>query len=153
MLAIVLVAGAALSASVATVVAGVVAGQDPAAPAGPELAFGGIRMLPGYRSHVPAGDHPEWAVSKEGGVTIRYDGGNVANVVHNHVRDAAADGSALWTREQVLNGRRVDVAMTRDGRLLVSIEPFNFEARVESAEQATDVLLMVLTHVSVDERK
>ena len=36
--------------------------------------------------------------------------------------------------------------MTKDGRMLIHIAPFNFEAKVESVEQATDMLLMVLTY-------
>ena len=42
--------------------------------------------------------------------------------------------------------------MTKDGHLLVSIAPFNFSARVDSIEHATDVLLTVLTYGDEDRR-
>jgi hypothetical protein len=128
-------------------------GQDAAGPAKQGWVFGGLRLLPGYKTSLPSALDSAWTISKKDGVTIRYTGGNVANIVHSIVRDTEKDGTALWTKEQVLNGRTADVALTKDGRLLISISPFNFEAKVDSIEQATDVLLMVLTYADGEEQK
>lgn len=73
-----------------------------------------------------------------------------------------ADPKALFGRF-VLGGRPVEVALARDGRLAVSypgvrsrrsesgdtgdFAPYDYEAKVETARQAADVLLIALTHV------
>jgi hypothetical protein len=111
-----------------------------------DFVFGGIKLLPGYVASPPSSISSAWTISKKDGVTIRYTGGNVANVIHDHVQDAKRDGSALWTKEQLFGSQKAEVAMTKDGRMLIHIAPFNFEAKVESVEQATDMLLMVLTY-------
>ena len=124
-----------------------------AAPAKEGVVFGGMKLLPGYSCSPPTVIDGAWTISKKDGVTIRYWGGNVANVVHSVVKDARRDGTALWTKEQLLSGRKAELAMTKDGRLLISIEPFNFDAKVDSVEQATDALLMVLTYGESDDKR
>ena len=121
--------------------------SDQAAP-----VFGGMMLLPGYACTPPSAIEGRWTISKVDGATIQYSGGNVANVVHSWVRDARRDGTAAWAKEQVIHGRTAEVAMTKDGHLLVSIAPFNFSARVDSIEHATDVLLTVLTYGDEDRR-
>ena len=129
------------------------ASQQVDGPSGNESVFGGMRLLPGYTCTPPQPIDGYWTISKKDGVTIRYQGGNVANVVHDIVEDARRAGSISWTKVQIVEGGTAKVAATKDGHLLINIAPFNFDAKVDSVEQATDVLLMVLTYGSVPPRK
>ena len=127
--------------------------SKPPAPAERGWVFGDLKLLPGYVAAPPDSLNGSWTISKKDGVTIRYQGGNVANVVHDWVQDATRDGNVAWAREQDVHGRKAKVAATKDGRMLIHIAPFNFEAKVETIEQATDLLLMVLSYGAGDERE
>jgi len=106
---------------------------------------GGIRLLSGYRYTCDdPGPCPYGSLSKQGGVTIKYFGGQTAN----YVEAAREKKNVAWTRDQIVSGEKVQVAMTKDGKLLVTFDRGlarnNFVADVKSVEDASDMLLMVL---------
>ena len=105
--------------------------------------LGGVRLLPGYRylsqstEGCPCGTI-ERADKK--GVRIVHTAGNVPHVVD----DARKKDNLAWERRQRVNGWDAEIGMSKDGRLLVSYGLVNFTAKIDSIEDAADVLLMIL---------
>ena len=83
-------------------------------------------------------------VWKEGGLTLRYDIGRLAG---NAVK-AQEKNNLLWYKEQVVDGRPVQLALTKDRTLYVTFPQTsaNFNGKVKSDAEIVDMLLMVLTY-------
>ena len=83
-------------------------------------------------------------VWKEGGLSFRYDIGRGAG---NQVK-ALAKEDMLWYKEQVVDGRPVQLALTKDRMLYVTFpqSAANFYGTAKSEEEIADMLLMVLTY-------
>jgi hypothetical protein len=114
---------------------------DPAVP-------GGIKLLPGYAHQKLKGiDSRVGRISKNGGVRFQYDLGGLGwgNLVNNVLKDK---DNLLWSREQVIDGRIVQLAMTKDRTLNVTFPETraNFYGTARSEEDVADMLLMVLSY-------
>ena len=114
----------------------------------------GITLLPGFqhqRYQTPDSIHGRIWIDQK--LDIRYDWGfGVRNRVN------AESGNLLWSREQVVERKRVQIAMTRNRVLLVTFSPVeaagetgrssesstNFYAVTDADEDIADMLLMVL---------
>ena len=121
-----------------------------AQPADP--APGGIRLLPGYRHHTGMGiDSHVGRLWKENGLSIGYDIG----VLAGNYTEYEAKVKAVWFKEQVIGGRSVQLALTSDQMLYVTFPEVraNFFGRVQSEEDVTDMLLMVLTYAPTEKLK
>jgi hypothetical protein len=106
---------------------------------------GGIKLLPGYKHEKLQGiDTRVGKIWKEGGLTIRYDIGRLAG---NHVK-AHSRENLLWYKEQVVDGRTVQLALTLDRILHVTFPETtaNFFGMAKGDEEVADILLMVLTY-------
>lgn len=113
--------------------------QQPAPP-------GGIKLLPGYQHKKLQGiDTRVGRIWKEGGLAIDYDIGRLAG----NAAKSQDQASLRWSKEQVVDGRAVQFAFTKDRKLFVTFpQSFaNFSASVRSEEDLADMLLMVLTYV------
>src|SRR5262249_42950133 len=112
-------------------------------PEGP----GGIRLLPGYQHEEGRGiDTRVGRIWKKDGMEIHYDIGRLAG---NYAKGKASDkdGKKLWHKEQTVAGRKIDLAMTKDRVLYVTVAgPSNFYATVKNDEDIADLLLMVLSY-------
>jgi hypothetical protein len=106
---------------------------------------GGIKLLPGYKHQKLHGiDTRVGKVWKEGGLNIQYDIGRLAG---NQVKGQAKD-TLLWYKEHVVDGRAVQLALSKDRMLFVTFTegPANFYGKTKSDEEIVDMLLMVLTY-------
>ena len=114
--------------------------EQPAVP-----APWGIKLLPGYKHEKLQGiDTIVGRVSKEGGLAFQYDVGRLAG---NYVKAQEKD-KLLWHKEQVVDGRPVQIALTKDRMLYVTFPetPANFAGKAKSEEEIVDMLLIVLTY-------
>jgi hypothetical protein len=106
---------------------------------------GGIKLLPGYQHQKLQGiDTRVGKIWKEGGFTVEYDIGKLAgNAVKGQEKS-----TLLWRKDQVVDGREVEVALTKDRVLYVTFPQgsANFFGKVKSDEDMADMLLMVLTY-------
>jgi hypothetical protein len=122
---------------------------------------GNMTLLPGYqherRNSMDSQPGRIWADK----LVIDYDIGNAAG---NWAYAARSRGNLLWTREQIVGGARVEVAFTRERKLIVTfagegsngarsvrkgdvwVLPANFSAVVNRDEDIADVLLMLMTY-------
>jgi hypothetical protein len=108
-------------------------------------APGGMTLLPGYKHEKGKGiDTRVGKMLKPDGLTINYDIGRPAG---NHVKNWAKN-NALWTKEQVIAGNKVQMALTNKKRLIVTFPDTyaNFYGDVNSEGDLADMLLMVLTY-------
>jgi len=138
-----------------------------AAPAaGSDEAYGGIRLLEGYKYRKGyTVDALIGSISKEGGLLIEFEAG----LSQGYAADPKDKGKYLWYREQAVNGRKVMLALIKPGlktvwepekprsrelgNILLITFPLdgqpdhavNFRAEVLNAQEVADVLLMVLT--------
>jgi hypothetical protein len=111
-----------------------------------DTAPGGIRLLPGYVHHRNQGiDSTVGAITRNGGLTIKYDIGEMAGVYAK--RGSFWTKGESWRQEQTVNGHRVLIVSTVSHRLVISFPEgnANFYATVHSRAELTDMLLMVLT--------
>lgn len=105
----------------------------------------GLKLLPEYKHEKEKGkDTHVGKYWKEGGVAFRYDIGRLAG---NAVKAQEKD-NLLWYKEQVVDGRPVQLALTKDRTLYVTFPQTsaNFNGKVKSDEEIVDMLLMVLTY-------
>jgi|ERR1700722_13322012 hypothetical protein len=116
---------------------------------GDKLQTGSITVLPGYQiefaSH--AIDSFGGKISKQGGLTIYYD-----NLLGAGTRtdDPALMKKTRWRNEQILDGHKVVLVLTKDDQLTISFPDWqaNFFAKVRSPQEMAEVLLIVLTYRS-----
>jgi hypothetical protein len=105
----------------------------------------GIKLLPGYKHEKLRGiDTVVGKISKEGGLIFSYDVGRLAG---NYVK-AQDKGTILWYKDQVVDGRPVHLALSKDRMLFVTFpeSAANFAGKVKTDEELVDMLLMVLTY-------
>ena len=114
--------------------------EDPANP-----TPGGIRLLPGYQHQKEVGkDTRIGKIWNEAGLTLRYDiGRGAGNMVKGQEKT-----NVLWSKEQVVDGHPVHLALTKDRMLFVTFPETsaNFYAKTKSDEEVVEILLMVLTY-------
>jgi hypothetical protein len=113
---------------------------------------GGIKLLPGYKHETQRGiDTSVGKVWKENGLTIYYDIGWLAG---NYAK-SMEKVNILWYKEQVVGGRSVQFALTKDRMLYVTFAEVsaNFYGRVQSEEDITDMLLMIFTYAPPEKSK
>jgi len=128
--------------------------------------YGGVRLLDGYRfKRSSSVDTINGLIYKDGGLSIEFESG----VSEGYAVDPKNKGTYIWYREQVVNGHRVMLALTKPGvgtvwkpekargskpgNILMVTFPgrfgphnaANFHAEVLSEEEVADMLLMVLT--------
>src|SRR4051794_8589291 len=86
------------------------AGKQPDAPPG------GISLLEGYQQQHDRGiDSEVGHIWKDGGITIKYDIGNLAgDYTHN-----VGPNDRAWSRRQTAHGRVMEVVKTKQGELYV----------------------------------
>src|SRR5262245_29066614 len=116
----------------------------------PDPAPGAMKLLPGYQHTKDPGDDPlSGNIWKERGLDIYYDIGGGGSAT------ATRKAKALWYKEQVINGRVVQLALAvfpnKNRELYVSVPEgsdrfANFHTRVQSDEDVADMLLIVLTY-------
>ena len=132
-------------------------GRTPSGIAEPDPVPGAMKLLPGYK-HTKDPDNAQLTgnVWKERGLDIYYDIGAVGSVA------ATRKAKALWYKEQVVNGRVVQLALTvfpnKNRELFISVSEgsdrfANFHAKVQSEEDVADMLLMVLTYTPAGKPK
>jgi len=113
-------------------------------------APGGIRLLPGYTHQLKQGfDSEVGTISKAGGVTIQYDIGELAgNYAECDPKLCGWTKGEVWRKKQTIKGQAVVLVYTQEKTLIVSFPESraNFYATVDSSEQLTEMLLMVLTY-------
>jgi hypothetical protein len=117
----------------------------PGRAADPVPPPGGIKLLPGYQHQKLQGiDTRVGKISKEGGLAIEYDIGRLAG---NYAKGQDKAG-LLWFKEQVVGGRSVQLAFTKDRTLIVTFPEThaNFSGKTKSDEDLADMLLMVLSY-------
>ena len=119
---------------------------------------GGIQLLPGYEHKTLRGiDSRPGVIEKEGGLKIYYDIGRITQPGEarfgGDFHDAAErfghdKTSALWYKEQVVNGQPAHIAYGKDHLLHVSFPQggINFSTKAETVEDVTEALLMLLTY-------
>jgi hypothetical protein len=108
-------------------------------------APGGMTLLPGYQHERGMGiDTLVGKISKPDGLTIRYDIGELGG---NYVKNRAKN-NAIWAKEQVIAGNKVQMALTNKKRLIVTFPDAyaNFYGDVKAEGDIVDMLLMVLTY-------
>jgi len=101
--------------------------------------------LPEYKHEKEIGkDTRVGKIWKEEGVIFRYDIGRGAG---NAVK-AQEKENILWSKEQIIDGRPVQLALTKDRMLFVTFPEAtaNFYGKAKSDEDVVDMLLMVLTY-------
>ena len=105
---------------------------------------GSIKLLTGYTHQRLRGiDTQVGKISRKDGLTIQYDIGELAG---NYAAQRKSD--AAWFKEQVIDGRTVQVALSKDRQLTVTFTkgPANFVATLKSDEDLAEVLLMLCTY-------
>ncbi|MCE9528602.1 MAG: hypothetical protein K8R36_21365 [Planctomycetales bacterium] len=108
-------------------------------------APGGMKLMSGYRhKRLQGKDTRVGEISKEGGLSIKYDIGRLAG---NYAKSRAKE-ETLWRKEQVLGGRPVHLAFAKDRTLYITLPEANanFYATTKSEEEIADILLMVLSY-------
>jgi hypothetical protein len=121
------------------------AGQEPPVP-------GSISLLPGYHHRAGQGiDSQTGVIWKKGALTIHYDIGELAGNYAECGHLCGWTDGEVWRREQVLQGQKVICVFTSKKRLVVSFPEShaNFYATVQTDEELTDMLLMLLTFRSL----
>jgi hypothetical protein len=106
---------------------------------------GGMKLLPGYKHAKLKGiDTRVGKVWKEGGLAFHYDIGRSAG----NAAKSQEKASVLWYKEQVVNGRSVQLAFTKDRMLFVTFPETsaNFSGKAKSDKEVVDMVLMVLTY-------
>src|SRR2546421_299167 len=74
--------------------------------------IGGIKLLDGYKiKKERAVDAAAWTIYKDGGLSIEYEAGMNEGLW----ADAKQRSRYLWYREQVVNGHKVMLALTKPG--------------------------------------
>lgn len=131
----------------------------------PDEPYGGLKLLEGYkfeRSHTS--DSINGIISKEGGLRIEFESG----ISEGYAVQVEKKATYIWYQEQVANGHRVMVALTkpddtkwrpqksrkpkRKQILMVTfpgkfgpMDAANFYAEVLNEGEVAEMLLMVLT--------
>lgn len=113
---------------------------------------GNIKLIQGFKhKNIPADDALCGEIYKEHGLVIKYEMGGTQGAVaspHNKKK-------YKWYKEQIINNRQVNCALTENDDLIVSFilgpnpetttNVANFTARINSPEDLADALLMILT--------
>jgi hypothetical protein len=110
-----------------------------------------IELLAGY-AHKAATDFEGNKVGyiwKESGVKIRYEIG----MSQGHAVDLDLKNTYQWFREQIMQGRKVKLALDRENTLLITIpldkksswHAANFYGEIRKPEDIVDMMLMILT--------
>ena len=131
-----------------------------------DRAYGGIRLLEGYKyKKGNTVDALIGTISKHGGLLIEFEAG----LNQGFAADPKEKDKYLWYREQIVNGRKVMLALIKPGlktvwepdnprspemgNILLITFPLdiqrdhavNFRAEVLNPQEVADMLLMVLT--------
>jgi hypothetical protein len=138
--------------------------------AAPVVAFdepyGGVKLLDGYRfKRSSSVDTINGLIYKEGGLSIEFESG----ISEGYAVDLKNKSKYIWCRDQMVNGHKVMLALTKSGvgtvwkperarsskpgNILIVTFPgrfgpndaANFYAEVLSEQEIADMLLMVLT--------
>ena len=111
----------------------------------PSGAPGAIRLIEGFRHERLQGiDSTVGRIWKEGGLEIEYDigrlAGNYAAAVKGRDRE--------WAINEVVNGHRVEIVKSKDGRVFVTFPKdfANFYAKVAGAQELAAFLSITLTY-------
>jgi hypothetical protein len=105
-----------------------------------------MTLLPGYQHERLQGiDTSVGRIWKKDGLEIHYDIGRLAG---NYAQSREKDKDKLeWFKEQAVGGRNVQIALTKDRVLTITVAGFaNFYGTVKSEGDLADMLLMVLTY-------
>ena len=118
--------------------------------------LGGMRLLDGFEHQALEGiDSKVGVIQKKKGLKINYEIGTLPKAGMPRMGGQFTDkAKALpevdltWYREQTINGQAVHLAKRKDGVLLVSFpqKGINFSAQIDSEEELTDALLMILSY-------
>lgn len=113
---------------------------------------GNIKLIKGYKHQsIPADDAVSGEIYKEHELVIRYEMGGMQGITANPRNKK----KYKWYKEQIINGRQVNIALTQDDDLIVSFilgpnpetttYAANFTARISNPEDLADALIMILT--------
>ncbi len=111
----------------------------------------GIKLLTGY-THKAGTDfegNKVGVISKEGGVKIRYEIG----MSQGHAVDLNMKDRYRWYKEQIIQGRKIKLALDRENELLITIpldeksswNAANFYGVIKKPEDMVDMTLMILS--------
>lgn len=111
----------------------------------------GIRLLPGYK-HEAAVDFEGNKVGRiweENGIKITYGIG----MSQGHAVDLSMRNRYQWHKEQIVQGRKVKLALNKENILIITIplnessswQAANFYGEVKKPEDTVDMILMILT--------
>lgn len=124
-------------------------------PAAGKAILGGIQLLDGYTHQPLQGiDSVVGRITKEGGLQITYEIGSLPRPGGLRLGGQFSDRprqmpkeQLQWYREQTINGEPVHLAWTKTNQLMVSYPKrgMNLSAKVTTAEEMADALLMILT--------
>ena len=116
----------------------------------------GIKLLPGYVHEPKQGfDSVVGVISKKDGLTIMYEIGRVRKPGQPGFGGDFSDQAKQlrpeqreWYKEQVLGGKQMHVAMSKDKSLFVSYPEsgINFSVVTKSTDELTDALLMICSY-------
>ena len=120
--------------------------------------IGGMRLLPGYKHTKLQGiDSIVGKIEKAGGLTIMYEIGNIPRAGAPRFGGSFTDRpkttpakNGRWYKEQIVNGRLMHLAHTKNGYLFVSVQQgrkgINFSVKIKNSEELTEALLMIVTY-------
>jgi hypothetical protein len=109
---------------------------------------GDIKLLEGYKHIKKRGiDSSVGEISKDGGLTIRYDIGRMAGL---YAAQCLVRENCVWFKRQMVNGSEVWLGLTKEGEIIATFrnDYANFFAKTKSPEEMVDFLMMVLTYRS-----
>ena len=115
-------------------------GQEPPPP-------GSMKLLPGYHHRPKQGiDSTTGTISKDGGLDIQYDIGEMAGNYSECAWCGWIKGE-VWRKKQVINGQEIVCVLTKKKMFVVSFPKShaNFYARVRTQGEMADMLLMLIT--------
>jgi hypothetical protein len=121
--------------------------EPPNAPKSEQVGYGTLQLLPGYQHKEGNGiDTHAGRIWKKDGMEIHYDIGPLAGNYAKREKEKK-DGKLLWHKEQTVGTRKMDVSLTKDRVLFVTLDgPVNFYATVKSDEDMADLLLMIASY-------
>lgn len=118
----------------------------------PPTPPGNIKLLPGYIHETKRGiDSRVGEINKKGGLTIRYDIGDMAG---NYAESfyAREKQNVIWIKNQKINNQDTIIVLLKDGSIYATFTTLsaNFMSNVKTNEDLTDFLLMIMTYGTPD---